>query len=527
MNTGTFEILGGDYASGGLASSGLKQQLRWLGTDAGVLRRAMIAAYEAEMNVVVHARRGVLRYALDAHRLDVVVLDEGPGIPDIAQAMQEGFSTASAEARALGFGAGMGLPNIRRNTDSLTVRSVVGQGTEVCFSLLLEPAPAASEAESSLGIVPERCTRCLRCLSVCPTAALRLRPAGPVLLAGLCVDCGACLAACRFGALVPLGGQPALPEAGTGPLAMPAALAGQLPGGPDCFVAGLDELGRGAPLWLDPWEHELADAVSRHAAALPDDEDPVISPACPGVLQLLALRFPTLLPLVAPFATPLVAAWPTLAARGASLVAVCSAGLTALRQAGAPAERLLLPAALLDPLRPVVRRLARRPRPAASPSPSPSPAPARALPPGDRLRVEGLSHVLAVLQALESRTLRGIRVIEPWLCDQGCLGSPLLPEDAFVAGHRLRGFAPPAEPGGVFVQPRPAALVARPGIRLDPDLAKAVAKLAWLDSLTRSLPGRDCAVCGAPSCSALAEDLVLGRIPALDCPYQAHAERTR
>ena len=117
MTAVSFPIEGGDFAGAGTASRGLKEQLARLGVEGEVLRRAMIAAYEAEMNVVIHARRGKLWARLNSGRVDLEVVDEGPGIPDVEKAMREGWSTAPAEARALGFGAGMGLPNIRRASD--------------------------------------------------------------------------------------------------------------------------------------------------------------------------------------------------------------------------------------------------------------------------------------------------------------------------------------------------------------------------------------------------------------------------
>jgi len=110
MNSVRFSILGGDYERGGAASRSLKEQLKKVGADPAAVRRAMIAAYEAEMNVVIHARRGELRAAIENGRLDVEVTDEGPGIPDIEAALRPGFSTASAQARELASGPAWGCP---------------------------------------------------------------------------------------------------------------------------------------------------------------------------------------------------------------------------------------------------------------------------------------------------------------------------------------------------------------------------------------------------------------------------------
>ena len=111
-----YDIRCRDFTSAGAASRDLKQHLKRIGAESDAVRRAMIAAYEAEMNVVIHAEGdGRLEAAVSDGQLDVDVIDHGPGIPDVESAMREGWSTASSEARALGFGAGMGLPNILRN----------------------------------------------------------------------------------------------------------------------------------------------------------------------------------------------------------------------------------------------------------------------------------------------------------------------------------------------------------------------------------------------------------------------------
>ena len=136
MISASYSITGGDFASAGYASRGLKERLRRIGVEAEVMRRVMIAAYEAEMNVVIHARRGNLWARLDSSRVDLEIVDEGPGIPDVERALTPGFSTASAEARALGFGAGMGLPNIKKCSDFMDLQSIVGEGTTLKIEIM-------------------------------------------------------------------------------------------------------------------------------------------------------------------------------------------------------------------------------------------------------------------------------------------------------------------------------------------------------------------------------------------------------
>ncbi|MBM4016896.1 MAG: anti-sigma regulatory factor [Planctomycetes bacterium] len=145
MNAFTYIIAGGDYIRAGAASRRLKERLEAAGAAPDSVRRAVIAACEAEMNVVVHARGGRMEARLAPGRIDVEVADAGPGIADVPLAMQEGYSTAPPEARALGFGAGMGLPSIRRAADAFAIDSAPGRGTRLRFTVYLGArCPAAA-----------------------------------------------------------------------------------------------------------------------------------------------------------------------------------------------------------------------------------------------------------------------------------------------------------------------------------------------------------------------------------------------
>ncbi len=132
-----FDIEGGNFSKAGTASSEIKKVLKQLNIDYALIKRVVVAAYEAEVNVVAHADKGKILFDVDTTYVKIRVEDEGPGIPDIEKAMQEGFSTASAKVREMGFGAGMGLPNIKKNADKLTVTSEIRKGTqlEILFNL--------------------------------------------------------------------------------------------------------------------------------------------------------------------------------------------------------------------------------------------------------------------------------------------------------------------------------------------------------------------------------------------------------
>ena len=122
---------GGDFTTAGNASSQIKKMLKQLNVDPRVVKRVVIALYEAEVNIVAHAYRGVITAEILPSGVRLKLADEGPGIPDIEQAMTPGFSTASAQVREMGFGAGMGLPNIKNNVDELDIQTEVGVGTEI------------------------------------------------------------------------------------------------------------------------------------------------------------------------------------------------------------------------------------------------------------------------------------------------------------------------------------------------------------------------------------------------------------
>lgn len=127
----TFTIQGGDFTNAGQPSSEVKKVLKQLGIDGKTVKNIVIALYEAEVNVVAHAWRGTVTVEIDENKITMLLEDEGPGIPDIELAMQAGYSTASKKVREMGFGAGMGLPNMKKNTDELIIESEVDKGTKV------------------------------------------------------------------------------------------------------------------------------------------------------------------------------------------------------------------------------------------------------------------------------------------------------------------------------------------------------------------------------------------------------------
>jgi len=128
-------IRGGDFDHGGEVAAAVKVILRQFGLPTDAIRRLSIANFEAEMNVVMYADEGELRLEVLADRARVVLADRGRGIPDLGLAMQEGWSTATPEMRQRGFGAGLGLPNIRKNSDEFAIESTVGAGTTLRYAV--------------------------------------------------------------------------------------------------------------------------------------------------------------------------------------------------------------------------------------------------------------------------------------------------------------------------------------------------------------------------------------------------------
>lgn len=132
-----FEVEGGNFTKAGYASSEVKKILKQLNVDPRITKRIVVALFEGEVNVVAHAHKGWITVNIDAQKIEISIEDEEPGIPDIEQAMKEGYSTASPKVREMGFGAGMGLSNMKRNADKLDITSEVGKGTTVRLTTYL------------------------------------------------------------------------------------------------------------------------------------------------------------------------------------------------------------------------------------------------------------------------------------------------------------------------------------------------------------------------------------------------------
>ena len=133
----TYPVAANDMSVAGDVSANIKRQMKRLGVPSTIMRRVSVCTYEAEINLVIHSDGGEIDFEISEDQIRVHVRDVGPGIPDIDKAMTEGYSTASSEVRNMGFGAGMGLPNMKRNSDDFVISSEVGKGTDIlmCFNI--------------------------------------------------------------------------------------------------------------------------------------------------------------------------------------------------------------------------------------------------------------------------------------------------------------------------------------------------------------------------------------------------------
>ena len=525
----SYRIAGGDFDTAGIATRKLKEQLAKIGVNAASMRRAMIASYEAEMNVVIHARTGTLWARVDSGKLDLEVADEGPGIPNVELALREGWSTASVQAREMGFGAGLGLPNIRRNSDLFEIETRVGRGTRVRSTILLNgAADGSAQVDASgpgpLAIESARCRRCLRCIFACPTGALRVHEKGPSALDALCIGCTACIGECPAGVYgIPEDARSAEALRAVPENAVCVVPAGFLSGfpvdhAPSRVRDALLLMGFSEVRLQEEWTVALRRETRIHAAS-GAGPFPLIPPVCPGVVALVESRYPSLIPHLCPWLSPIEAAGEEFPLRPVYLAAACPAQHRAVARSSLTDRLTVLSASFLaEAVRARLPRAEERALTRAAPAGEPAPVPGEIV-------VTGVRHVLRMLAAAEAGALGDATVLDLSLCDTGCAGSPLLCSDPYLARHRLGEISAirPSVQGDAVAVPRARTYAQRAGVRLDADMGRAIGKLARIDAMTHTLPGRDCGACGAPSCAAFAEDVVMCRAAADGCPHAAPA----
>lgn len=548
------EISRGEFQRISEETSGLKRSLLGIGFPAEASRRALIAAYELGMNIIIHADKGVLRLLWKDGLLEVFAKDIGPGIPDIALAMKDGYSTAPEYVREMGFGAGMGLPNARKASDRFHIESRVGEGTTVVCTV--GPGSADLNASSyfhSVRLNPERCKGCTNCIKTCPTEAIRVRGGKAFILEDRCIDCGECIRRC------PNLAKSAVSDPWDVLSGFDYKIALVPPSFYGVFADMSPEEIRSALLAPGGFDEvfdvsvaaDLCSQVMRDYIKDRPHDGPFISPSCPAALRLIQVKYPSLLKHVIPCEAPMeVAAWlaKSKIARARSIhnpaaifISPCPAKITAARQPVGRGRSLVDAVISASAAHLWVREhKGHMPLEAARPFPESSglgigwgrsggEMAAVGLP---ALTVDGIAHVSSVLDELENGSLKGqVDFIEIQACIGGCVGGCLHVANPFVSRMRLRQMAvahrnaPPHPIAKSLSTARPQLwfsmeLLPRPIFRLDSDPDKAEAKLQELISIEKELPGLDCGACGAPTCRALAEDIVLGRGSAWDCTFK-------
>ena len=392
------------------------------------------------------------------------------------------------------------------------------------FAIWLQQEHLGKEAHNSVSITPNVCCQCLRCLRACPTAAIRIRDEEPFILDHLCIDCTLCNQACTehaFGIDVPAE-LPAATDDTT--LVLPAAFFEQFPtiARAPQVLDGLAELGYRNVRIVEEWENAIRNAVMAYVST-GEHPLPVIAPMCPVVINLIQVKFPSLISHIAPFLTPLETAREDLRVPRALFAVTCPGQRSLLRT-----PSLLTRMEMVSPvvLRNTVMALL------ASRAPLPElmheEAPQLESQGTGFLQVSGMRHVLRVLDDMENGRIGDYTQLELYGCDQGCFGAPAWMEAPHVARSRwmrereqiYARINPPVVDGIRRATP----LELRSGLRLDTDMSTAIEKLAQMDALMKVLPGRNCGVCGAPSCAALAEDVVLGRADARACVFRRMLE---
>jgi iron only hydrogenase large subunit-like protein len=399
----------------------------------------------------------------------------------------------------------------------------------------------------SVRLDPEKCVGCTTCIKHCPTEAIRVREGRAHIIEERCIDCGECIRVCPHGAKRAVSDPLSVIEGYRYRVAVPApTLFSQFDrASVDQILSGLLQLGFDEVFEVA----EAAEIVSAAEKALLAGAAgtrrlprPVISSACPAVVRLVRLRFPSLIPHLAPLLPPMEVAARIVKERlragtegvGVFFITPCAGKVTVTRSPlGYGRSALDGVIGLRDvflPLRAAIasaprRELARATR--AGLEWARSEGEAEALGEPRSISVDGIGNVIGVLEELENAKLEGLAYIEALACPAGCLGGPLTVENPYVAKARLRDLesAAPAgaAPARAYDPPRldelswTADLGSSGALALDPDSRKALRMMEEIEETVARLPGLDCGACGAPTCRALAEDMEIGAAGEFDC----------
>jgi len=553
------ELAQGEFQRISEETSGLRRALLGIGFPSEASRRALVAAYELGMNIVIHAQKGSVRMVWRDGTIEIAARDAGPGIPDIDLAMKEGYSTAPDYIREMGFGAGMGLPNAKRCSDQFYIQSEVGVGTDI--KCLVLPGPADAMAQPyfhSVHLDADKCKGCTNCIKGCPTEAIRVRGGKAFILEDRCIDCGECIRRCpNFAKSAVCDSFADLANFDYKIALIPPSFYGNFRDlSPDAVRSALMADGGFDQVFDVSVAADLVSEVMRDYMAEHEGEGPFISPACPAVLRLIQVKYPSLLRHVIPAEAPMeIAAWLAKTLTGsdrgarkpaAVFISPCPAKITAARQP-VGRGRSLVDAVVSSSSAQVFVDEHKGDKPRIFSGVDLSSIRSTGYGAGwgrsggemkavraRGLVVDGIQEVSAVLDRLEKGALdKEVVMIEASACPGGCSGGCLHIENPYVSRMRVSNLARAQREVQKEPDPRvrdmgkdkpelwfSVGLQPRPIFRLDSDPERAEQKLRRLQEIEKDLPGLDCGACGAPTCRALAEDIVLGRGLTWDCTFK-------
>jgi len=546
-----YSVSQGEFGTVGTETSKLKRALLSIGFPSHASRRALIAAYELGMNIVIHACGGTVKTFWKDGALEIVVTDTGPGIEDVEMAMKEGYSTAPTHVKEMGYGAGMGLPNARARSDDMEITSVVGEGTQVvCHIYPGEQETSALPHFHSVRLETERCKGCTNCIKSCPTEAIRVRSGKAFILEDRCVDCGECIRRCPNNAKVAVTDTWDVLKTFDYRIALVApSFYGQFPDvSPGVVKASLCVDGGFDEAFDVSIAADLVTDATREYIKARRTIRPLISSACPAVVRLLQVRYPSLLKHLIPCEAPMeIAAWlaKTKAKNkhpekipAAVFISPCPAKITAARQPVGRGRSMVDAVISMNSAYTWVKQHAAQVKAGAEFPSSTGFGIGWGRSSGELLAlglkglaVDGITQVSSVFDEIEKGILDDVDFIEAQACTGGCAGGCLAVANPFVAKARISGLAqdnqdaPPNPLITDISEDDPAIwmsveLLPRPIFKLDYDAQEAKNKLARLEEVFSELPGLDCGSCGAPTCRAFAEDVVLGRGSLWDCTFK-------
>ncbi len=520
MITGSYQVNKGDYLNGGQVSSRIKEVLGKLGIASDIIRKIMIAVYEAEMNVIIHSHGGEICFSIDDEKIEIIVKDTGPGISRIDLAIQEGYSTAPDEAREMGFGAGMGLPNIKKNSDYFLIQSE-SSGTLLKIIVFIKSDKDFSKIDSYVSIEAEKCKQCLRCITRCPTKAIRLYKKDLYILSHHCINCNECIRTCPTKVFDLKYDEKPMRQS---VLIVPSPwITSILQFSPwDEFEEELKQKKNLIIYPLASWEDAIKRETLKYIENNRKVKYPVILPFCPAVIYWIQTEFPALIENISPYLGLIETVINSFSEqKGISFIPSCPAQICAIKsnKNSETSISIISPQKSLEMVMNMYKDKNKRRQVIDTHNVYKQENNKEYI-----ISVSGIEQVRAFLENVEKGRLAvPVKIVELYACYNGCFGSPYWIEeptvskiifDSFWNRQNEKGYSKDFEP--IF---RVSPIKSRKGIRLDEDVKTAIMKLSEIEKINKTLPGYDCSVCGAPTCLNFAEDIVVRQYNINNCPY--------